>query len=209
MNAKPLPDYMEKHREWINEQVRLLQTIKQHKTYFGMYHRDIDKAIQAIAAAEKAIGGVVQQQSVLVGGVVQQQGVLVGGDIGTPQTRADREAIRQHINEVCPDDGLAAFNLGMNLDIAPILFAGMWQKLEEIKAVTPKPPSHNPSLFSEAYLYIQMQKYLTKPRRVSINGSVLIRSKAGKKEAFEIIKTIFELAGMKLPKPSTIRSKKR
>lgn len=197
MKAEPLPDYMKKHREWIDKQVRLLQTIKQHKSYFGEYRHDIDKAIQAIAAAQKAIGV-----------VVHQQGVLIGGDLGTPETRADREEIRQNINEIRPDDGLAAFNLGMNLDIAPILFAGMRQKLEEIKAVTPKPPNHNPSLSAEAYLYNQMKEHLTKPRRVSINGSVLIRPKAGKKEAFEIIKTIFERAGMKQPKPSTIRSKK-
>lgn len=197
MKAEPLPDYMEKHRAWINEQVQLLRTIKENKTHFGEYRCDIDKAIQAIGAAQKAIGV-----------VVHQQGVLVGGDLGTPQTRADREEIRQNINEVCLDDGLAAFNLGMNLDIAPILFAGMRQKLGEIKAVTPKPPNHNPSLSAETYLYNQMKKYLTKPRRVSINGSVLIRPKAGKKEAIEIIRTIFELAGMKLPKPSTIRSKK-
>lgn len=193
MNAEPLPDYMEKHREWIDKQVQLLQTIKENKTHFGKYRCDIDKAIQAIAAAEKAIGI-----------VVRQQGVLVGGDLGTPQTRADREAIRQHINEVCPDDGLAAFNLGMNLDIAPILFAGMWQKLEEIKAVTPKRQGHNPSLFSEAYLSIQMQKYLTKPRRVLIRGTVRLMPRATEYEAVNIINHIYKAAGVKMPSDDTI-----
>lgn len=198
MKAEPLPDYMERHRAWIDKQVQLLRTIKQNKASFSMYHRDIDKAIEAIAAAEKAVGD-----------VVTQQGVLVGGDVGTPQTQANREAIRQHIRAVCPDDGLAAFNLGMNLDIAPILFAGMRQKLKEIKAVTPASPKHNPSLFTEVDLHEQMREYLTKPRRVSVGGTVLKRSKAGKKEATEIINKVFEMAGVKKPSPSTIRSIKR
>lgn len=198
MTDQPLPDYMDRHRAWIDEQVQLLRTIKQNKASFGRYHRGIDKAIQAIAAAEKAVGD-----------VVTQQGVLVGGDVGTPQTQANREAIRQHIKQVCPDDGLAAFNLGMNLDIAPILFAGMRQKLEEIKAVTPASPKHNPSLFTEAYLYLQMQKHLTKPRRVSVGGVKRLKPLVRKWQAIEIINKVFEQAAVKQPSASTIRSIKR